>query len=273
MTESSVVADSGVRSTRKKRKAKRRKKITRRSPLQLQPLTITEVEPEAHGEPQSEPPAEKPSGFLASLKESLLGPSEPSQSESPSPSDSAIGSTDPETEKLLAKVPDVIEESTTEDGGEEPSITSAQLSALIEDIAFEEQDVKDTLAELFDWISDYFGSDHWKLTERQIRMLGRSTFQLVNSLWAKLRMRLPDIIANWCESTPGAAAFLLACGLIVVPKGVKQWQMGLKPKAKPTDQQRNAPQPFVERGTGAPVTVQAGLAGIPVASGIIGGQQ
>jgi hypothetical protein len=97
------------------------------------------------------------------------------------------------------------------------------IAALMAQVAFEEEDVKDTLAEFFDWMSERFKSDHWKLTDRQSRILGRPSAQLLNSIWAKLQDYLPDILARWCETTPGATAFILACGIVVLPKAKKQF--------------------------------------------------
>lgn len=128
-------------------------------------------------------------------------------------------------QRILAAVPDVIGD------GSSPAPTGAPgdagqlddpVAALMAQVAFEEQDVKDQLEELFEWLAERFDSEHWKLTERQSRMLGRPTAQVLNSVWAKLCTLLPDIIARWCESTPGATAFIAACGLVVLPKALKQ---------------------------------------------------
>lgn len=110
-----------------------------------------------------------------------------------------------------------------EDGpGEDGSEAGEAVSELMAMVAFEPQDVQDTLTEFFDWMAERFESDHWKLTERQQRMMGRPTAMMLNSLWGKLQRLLPDILARWCEQTPGATAFILACGIVVVPKVGKQ---------------------------------------------------
>jgi hypothetical protein len=89
-------------------------------------------------------------------------------------------------------------------------------------VAFEEQDVRDMTEEFFAWLAVRFDSDHWQLKERQSRILCRPLTQVLNSLWVKLRERLPDIIAQWCESTPGATALLMAAGIVIVPKVMTQ---------------------------------------------------
>jgi len=160
--------------------------------------------------------------------------------------------------------------------GDEPEIGAGEISALLDSIAFEEQDVKDTLEELFEWLSEYFGSDHWKLTPRQVRMLGRPSAQLLNSVWAKLKTRIPDILAAWCETTPGATAFLMAFGLVVVPKGLKQWKLsrdhksGELPKPASAANPNYVPPPIAAQRK-PPVAVPI-IDGIPAATGIIGGQ-
>jgi len=104
------------------------------------------------------------------------------------------------------------------------------IASLMAQVAFEEQDVRDTLEEFFDWLSERYKSDHWKLTERQSRMLGRPASQMMNAVWVKLQTYLPDIIGKWCETTPGATAFILACGLVVVPKVTTQIKLSREKK-------------------------------------------
>jgi hypothetical protein len=100
------------------------------------------------------------------------------------------------------------------------------LADLMAQVSFETQDVQDQLEEFFDWLATRFESDHWELTERQARMLGKPTAQLLNSLWAKLQMVLPEILGRWIDSTPGAAALLLAGGIVIGPKIAKQVSIG-----------------------------------------------
>lgn len=130
-----------------------------------------------------------------------------------------------ESERLLDSVPESIGGEVDDAGG--PAAVSSQvpedpIAALMAQVAFEEQDVKDTLGELFDWLAERFESDHWRLTDRQTRMLGRPAAQMLNAIWGKLQVYIPDILGKWCEDTPGATAFILACGIVVVPKVTKQ---------------------------------------------------
>jgi hypothetical protein len=121
---------------------------------------------------------------------------------------------------------------------------SDAVAALMAQIAFEPQDVQDTVCEFFDWLSERFQSNHWKLTDRQARMLGRPTAQMLNSIWIKLQTFLPNILARWCEETPGATAFILACGIVVAPKVAKQVQISReRRKAKPVIQSPRPQQP------------------------------
>ena len=131
---------------------------------------------------------------------------------------------DPASARILASVPDVIGDDPAAAGGpvQAASETDDAIAQLMAHVAFEPQDVQDVIAETFDWLSERFKSDHWKLTDRQARMLGRPSAQLLNSMWAKLSAYIPDILSRWCEETPGATAFLLACGMVVVPKVMQQ---------------------------------------------------
>jgi hypothetical protein len=132
-----------------------------------------------------------------------------------------------EAERLLAAVPETIGDGPAEAidpnaGAQQGTESGDAIAALMQQIAFEPQDVQDQLSEFFEWLAERFKSDHWKLTERQARMLGKPAAQLLNSVWTKLQAILPDILARWCDSTPGATAFLLASGIVVVPKIGKQ---------------------------------------------------
>lgn len=144
-----------------------------------------------------------------------------------------------EAENILRGVPDFITDDgdgakvESDSGGEE--IEEDPIAALMVQITFEPQDVQDTLCEFFDWLAERFQSDHWRLTERQARMLGKPTTQLMVAMWSKLLTRLPDILAEWCASTPGAAAFLLAAGIVVVPKVKKQFTIS----RRRAEEQRN----------------------------------
>lgn len=110
-------------------------------------------------------------------------------------------------------------------------------------VAFEEQDVQDTLSELFDWIAEFFESDHWKLSERQARMIGRPLAQVLNAVWADLCRVLPGPIARWIENTPGAAKLLIACGLVLVPKAKTQWSISRERRSLARQPQRVQPAP------------------------------
>jgi hypothetical protein len=142
----------------------------------------------------------------------------------------------PQAERLLHSVPASIGDPLTEDQPQGAAIDPdpAGIGSFMAAIAFEEEDVRDTLGEVFEWLADKFDSDHWELTERQARMLGRPTAQLLNSVWAKLQSKLPDILARWCDETPGATAFIIACGIVVGPKVAKQVTLSrAKKKAVP----------------------------------------
>jgi hypothetical protein len=192
---------------------------------------------------------EKP-GVLASIKNVFRMPSpQPSPA---APSDSAYaasltsepGDGQPD-ERLLSQIPATVSD---DPAGAGPQIiddapaADDPISALMAQISFEEEDVKAYLSEFFEWMAERFESDHWKLTDRQQRILGRPTAQLMNSMWAQLCARFPEIIARWCESTPGAAAFLAAFGLVVVPKAWTQIRVS---RARKNQKQVPNPGPVV----------------------------
>lgn len=150
-----------------------------------------------------------------------------------------------EQEHILSDVPEFL--------GDEPAAPAGSagleageddaVSALMAQVAFEPQDVQDTISEFFDWLAERFQSDHWKLSDRQARMLGKPSAQLANALWGKLTLLLPDIIGRWCESTPGATAFLFAFGIVVVPKVKKQVSISRERAREKAHKVRRMPTP------------------------------
>jgi hypothetical protein len=149
-----------------------------------------------------------------------------------------------EAERLLSGVPSTIgADADTEGGTSSAPGADDPIAALMAQVAFEEQDVKDTLCEFFDWMAERFESEHWRLTDRQTRMLGRPTSLLLNSLWAKLQTMLPDVLARWCESTPGAMAFMTAAGFAIFPKVMTQVKISRERKrARPVIIENPKPQ-------------------------------
>ncbi len=259
---------------RRPRKKKAVKKSSRRRGNQLPPPI----------EPAAAAPAEKPaeSGLFANLfQNSSHQPSERSNGSLGGSVTSSIDPLPPEAEARLDQIPDHIGDS---DPAASPRLTITEadpaaddisdVTALIEMVgAFEEQDVREELEELFAFLADRFESEHWLLTERQSRMLSRPATQMANSIWAKLRGRLPEFLAKWCESTPGAAGFLFACGVIVVPKVMTQRRLSKKAARTVTaqPQQSTAERP-APRKSPTPRPSGPSVGPIPMASGVIGGQ-
>jgi hypothetical protein len=181
-----------------------------------------------------------------------------------------------DAEQRLDAIPDHIGDA----AADEPRITEAAqegdetretIASLLDAVAFEEQDVQETLEEFFDFLAERFQSDHWSLTERQSRILGRPTAQLANAIWVKLKLRIPDILARWCESTPGATAFLMAAGIVIVPKVTKQIHISRARKRSPAPASSGkagdaAAQP---RRSAAPRPTGEHVNGVPVMSGVV----
>ena len=107
--------------------------------------------------------------------------------------------------RIRATIRDVITdapppETEQQQPGEVISGEESELRELMESIAFEEGDVKGAvgLAELCEWLAEILKSDHWKLSERQKRMLGRPITLLMNSVGSRLQDYLPRFFAEWC---------------------------------------------------------------------------
>lgn len=111
-------------------------------------------------------------------------------------------------------------------------MTADDIAGFIPEIQFSEEDVRAALEEGFDWLADKFHSDHWKLTERQSRMYGAPTTQLLSSVWSNLARFLPGWLSSMCETTPGLAGFIFASALIVGPKVAKQVSISRAAKGK-----------------------------------------
>ena len=136
----------------------------------------------------------------------------------------------PESEALLGEIVD----------GDEPeeidpaaSSEASVLSGMMPDIAFDEEDVRAVLEESFAWLADKFDSGHWNLTERQSRMLGKPTAELLSGLYMRLREFLPDILLAWCDATPGLMGVLIAGSIVVVPKVKTQVALSMQKKRQP----------------------------------------
>lgn len=138
-----------------------------------------------------------------------------------------------ESEKLLA--------GETEDAAPENDSDAAPAAPVIlmPPILFSAEKTEAVLVEIFDWLADRFDSEHWKLTENQAAMLGEPTAQLLGGVWTKLAERLPDILVN----TPGAAAFLLAVTVVVVPKTAQQIAISRARKQGRAPQKQQQPRP------------------------------
>jgi hypothetical protein len=263
--------------TKRKRHTKRRsKRAQKKLAANLLPEPI-DVQVEAH--PNAESSAEpKEDVLLSSLsgmfrrKQDDRSHSSQSESQNHSGTESKTpGETlTPEQQAQLNAIPDVIGEESVSAEGVDSGLAepSDPMLSMLQDVAFSEQDVTDTLTELFGWLADKFDSEHWKLTDRQQRMLGGPTTQIVNASWAKLRTKLPDILARWCESTPGGTAFLMAFGIVVVPKAMKQVRLSRAKRTVTVEGEKREEKPSAPPLKKSPAPAPSGIA---VASGIIGG--
>ena len=120
-------------------------------------------------------------------------------------------------------------------------------------ISFNEDDVSSVLEEGFDFLADRFESEHWKLTERQSRMLGGPTTQLLSSVWSKVAQMLPAQLAQWCMSMPGLAGFILVSAIVVGPKVTTQIAVSRKRKSLGKEPRKPGPTPVTFRAYTGPV--------------------
>lgn len=176
----------------------------------------------------------------------------------------------PESEHILHEMPGSIGAQPA--GQVEPPIgiadaesvaAAAMLSELASAITFEEQDVRELLEMGFGWMAEKFESDHWRLSERQSKIIGRPAAQLATSLWVKVCQFLPEWLMRAAETTPGLAGFVLGSGIVVGPKVMQQMRISKTRKVRDAGQVRPAPaQPRaagptpIRQGPVGPIAVQ-----------------
>jgi hypothetical protein len=189
------------------------------------------------------PPADQTADPLPLHPDQNPPPANPHPTQSPnqngdSSEASTIGEVPPAVEAAFVKVPGEV----LEPGAEADEDFSADdLRELMDEVQFEAEDCAETLAELFDALAEFFGSDHWKLSPRQQRMWGKPLAKLLNSVWAEVCRRLPDLVARWAETLPGLAGTTVDGVMISGPKLVKQVRIWRKRRAggpaKPAERQ------------------------------------
>ena len=187
-------------------------------------------------QPQGQQP-EPQSSLLSHVQNLFQRPREPIPSQPDSFENSSTSERlSEESERILDSIPARIGGEADDPGGPADNGDGGDqdpISALMREVAFDREDVEAVLIELFDSLAERFESDHWRLKDRQVKILGKPTTQLLCSVWAKLCAIMPDVVARWCENTPGAMAFLIAAGIVVVPKARKQMALNrLKVTAK-----------------------------------------
>lgn len=211
--------------------------------------------------------------FQPKAAEPLKFPSSADSKDFSMPSAASSASTEgplsEEAARLLASVPESIGGG-AEPGAEEPQEGAAgevdPIAALMAQVVFKPQEVQDQLSEFFDWLAERTASAHWKLTDRQGRMLAGPLTSVLYAMWQKLQVVLPDVLGRWCEETPGAMALLMASGLVIGPKCAKQFALS-KAKRRAVPLVKDRPQvvrPETNKdATVAPLPVGAAFAGCP----------
>lgn len=205
-----------------KKKPAKKRKLTKK-PRKSKDAAAQLLPPLDFPLPSPKPEPEKPS--LLSGLSSILKGSKPETAPA-SGNSSTVFPAEPlsvESERLLAAVPDVIgDELPASDpalapGHNEEQTEVDELLQMVRDIDFQQEDIQYLVEQLFEMIAEWRQMEHWKLTERQSRILGRPLFRMVNVCWAKLVEKLPDYIVT----IPGLAGTCLALGIVATPKILK----------------------------------------------------
>jgi len=169
---------------------------------------------------QPKPPAEKPqpeSGLLSGI-ESLFTKSQSQEPEAENqvPSGSSSSVTEPltpEAERILQDIPDVIGDvSATDSQAPVPPAESLALST------FDSYLVGEYLEEGYGFIAKVTNMEHWKLTDRQSKLLAPPLAKVLSSMSDEMTGWLPGFLKNWVERTPGAAGLLIAMVAVNGPK-------------------------------------------------------
>jgi hypothetical protein len=223
------VAPGPVPARKKRRTKKRRLVVVKQKPLPP-PIEIQQ-------------PSQDPFRLAATFQKNGAASDRPSGSSSISEPKPGQPLTQ-EQEQILDEAFDEIGVAKPAPGQQEPAISGegAVAAAMLPDITFDPEQVEDVLGEAFHWIAEKFDSAHWELTEKQSRMLGRPTAQLLTTLCS----RLPEFLLRWCDATPGLAGMAITGVIVVGPKVAQQVAISrerrkaMKPKAQPQAVPRKA---------------------------------
>lgn len=168
----------------------------------------------------------------------------------PSATPSASSSISAEQVAELASVPDTI-------GGEAAAPGEAAAAApgagelgemveFLQSMGIDEDDMQEWLSEGCDFLSEKFDSAHWKLTDRQGRMLAKPYTACANKIWIKLLDWLPDFLSNLAKSSPEAAAMVISSAVVFGPKVAKQFVLSRSRKELPKKPAEDKPQQVKE---------------------------
>jgi hypothetical protein len=121
-----------------------------------------------------------------------------------------------EQQRILDSVP----ESIAGELGADPALGQAGV-LIAPETSFDVADVREGIAAVFDWMGNHVG-EHCRLSDRQLSFVSGPTTQVLNASLGGLKEWMPGFLQRWCESTPGATAFLLAWGIVLTPMGIAQ---------------------------------------------------
>jgi hypothetical protein len=164
-------------------------------------------------------PADQGAGVLGGIK-NLFSKPQSQGPDAPLPNGSATSSTSDGLSSEAHRILDSVPETIGPELGAEPVPGAIGLS-IVTETSFEVADVREGIASIFGWMGDHVG-EHCRLSDRQLTFVSGPTAQVLNASLGGLKEWMPGFLQRWCESTPGATAFLLAWGIVLTPMGVKQ---------------------------------------------------
>jgi hypothetical protein len=211
-----------------------------RKPKKRTTKTKAAKEPEAQPLPPADPTLEAaavpaPEPEKKTILGSLFSSEAAVESSAPSNPPSTISS---EQQAELNAVPDSIG-GTNADKADAAghALGSGDLGEMVEflqSMGIDEDDMQEWLTEGCDFLSEKFKSDHWKLSDRQGRMLAKPYTAVANRLWVKILDWLPGFLGDLAKSSPEAAAMVISTAIVFGPKVAKQVVISRTRKAVPT---------------------------------------
>lgn len=222
------------------------KKTKKRTTKRAAPEPVAELLPPA--EPTLQPQAPEPEPVKATGIMGLFTSPAVAESSTPSATPSASSSISAEQVAELASVPDTIGGEAAAPGA--PATPGAgeldEMVEFLQSMGIDEDDMQEWLSEGCEFLAERFKSEHWKLTDRQGRMLAKPYTACANKLWIKMLDWLPDFLSNLAKASPEAAAMVISTAVVFGPKVAKQFVLSRSRKELPKKSAEDKPQQVKE---------------------------